>query len=230
MVIIKTPKIISGSVSQEMIFIFSLICTHLADDVRDCISGFDPVTALGVDPQSHMDVREALLIWIVLRIFSESLEATGKGKTATMNRQYNANTLESHSSFLCCSILSSMWNQLVDQFYTVHVNCCCMWWHPVVERTHMNPVSLKLQVTAFLFRSGNVQNIQPCPHLVYLILVERYGSFCYFLSHLHQVFLDVLYNDVAILVRQDLTDHIAARAEESKGEESMKCLAMSDRY
>lgn len=47
---------------------------HLADDVRDCISSFDPVTTLGVDPQSHMDVREALLIWIVLRIFSQSLK------------------------------------------------------------------------------------------------------------------------------------------------------------
>lgn len=62
-------------------------------------------------------------------------------------------------------------------------------------------------------------HMQPCPYLVYLILVEWYSSFCYFLSHLHQVFLDVLHNDVAILVRQDLTDHIAARAKESKGGE-----------
>lgn len=63
----------SGPVSQEIIFMF-LSYTHLADDVRDCISSFNPATTLGVDPQSHMDVREALLVWIVLRIFSQSLE------------------------------------------------------------------------------------------------------------------------------------------------------------
>ncbi len=71
--------------------------------------------------------------------------------------------------------------------------------------------------------------MQPCPHLVYLILVERYGSFCYFLSHLHQVLLDVLHDDVAILVRQDLTDHVAARAEENKGEESMNTFILNCR-
>lgn len=69
----------------------------------------------------------------------------------------------------------------------------------------------KVCATALLI---HCTNIQLRPHLVYLILVEWYVSSCYFLSHLHQVFLDVLHNDISTLVRQDLTDHIAARTEE----------------
>lgn len=68
------------------IYVFVLY-THLADDVRDCISSFDPVTSLGVDPKSHMNVREALLIWVVLRIFSQSLER--KHNEQTVNSKYN---------------------------------------------------------------------------------------------------------------------------------------------
>lgn len=34
---------------------------------------------------------------------------------------------------------------------------------------------------------------------MYLILVEWYVSTCYLLSHLHQVFLDVLYNYITAL-------------------------------
>lgn len=64
-----------------------------------------------------------------------------------------------------------------------------------------------------------------CPHLVYLILVERYFSRCYFLSHLHQVFLDVLNNDVTILVGQDLPDDIAAK---SQGQQKRGVLHMYD--
>lgn len=48
--------------------------THLADDVRDRVPSFDPATTLGVYPQSHMDVREALLVWIILRILSQRLD------------------------------------------------------------------------------------------------------------------------------------------------------------
>lgn len=57
----------------------SLECTHLADDVRDRIASFDPAAALGVDPQSYMDVREALLIRVVLRIFCQCLSEEGGG-------------------------------------------------------------------------------------------------------------------------------------------------------
>lgn len=48
--------------------------THLTDDVGHGVSGFDAATALCVDPQSHMDVREALLVGIVLRILRQRLE------------------------------------------------------------------------------------------------------------------------------------------------------------
>ena len=47
--------------------------THLTNDVRDCVSSFDTATALRVDPQGHVDVGEALLVWVVLRIFGQSL-------------------------------------------------------------------------------------------------------------------------------------------------------------
>lgn len=47
--------------------------THLTDDVRDGISSFDAAAALRVDPQCHVDVREAFLVWVVLRIFGQSL-------------------------------------------------------------------------------------------------------------------------------------------------------------
>lgn len=53
-------------------FTFSL-SPHLADDVGDRIAGFDPTTPLGVDPQSHVNMGEALLVWIVLRVFSQRL-------------------------------------------------------------------------------------------------------------------------------------------------------------
>lgn len=47
--------------------------TYLADDVGDRISSFDPSTPLRVDPQSHVDVREAPLVWIILRVFGQRL-------------------------------------------------------------------------------------------------------------------------------------------------------------
>ena len=60
---------------------FPLCSTHLADDVGDGISSFDPVTPLRVDPQSDVHVREALLIRVVLRVFSQSLEGKHDGYT-----------------------------------------------------------------------------------------------------------------------------------------------------
>lgn len=52
---------------------------HLADDVGDRIAGFDPTTPLGVDPQSHVNVGEALLVRIVLRVFSQRLGKRERG-------------------------------------------------------------------------------------------------------------------------------------------------------
>lgn len=52
----------------------SLNITHLTDDVGDCITSFDPATSLRVDPESHMDVGEAFLVWIILRIFCQTLQ------------------------------------------------------------------------------------------------------------------------------------------------------------
>lgn len=53
-------------------------------------------------------------------------------------------------------------------------------------------------------------------HLVYLILVERDGSVSDLLSQLHKVTLDVLHDDVTVLVRQDLTNHIAEKEVEEE--------------
>lgn len=57
-------------------------------------------------------------------------------------------------------------------------------------------------------------NLQLCPHLVYLVLVEWNLSCRYFLPHLHQMFLDVLHYHITTLVGQDLTNHVAARTQE----------------
>lgn len=63
---------------------------------------------------------------------------------------------------------------------------------------------------------------------MYLILAERYVTSCYFLSHLYQVLLDVLHNYIAVLVRQDLTDHIAESAGERNASDTplnpFKCI------
>lgn len=48
---------------------------------------------------------------------------------------------------------------------------------------------------------------------MYFTLVEWYVSTRYLLSNLHQVFLDVLHNYITTLVRQNLTDHVAARGQ-----------------
>lgn len=89
-----------------------------------------------------------------------------------------------------------MKRHLVDQFYTIY-----SW----VTQGHLHSYD-----RAFY---GNLR----FPHLVYLILVERYGSTCYLLSHLHQVFLNVLHNYITTLVRQDLTNHIAGRGQKMRG-------------
>lgn len=54
----------------------------------------------------------------------------------------------------------------------------------------------KREITA----SVEAEQKQLFPHLVDLVLVQWYGSTSYLLSQLHQVFLDVLHNDIATLI------------------------------
>lgn len=69
-------------------------------------------------------------------------------------------------------------------------------------------------------------NPQLRPHLIYLVLVEWNLSCCYFLPHLHQMFLDVLHYHITTLVGQDLTNHVAAK---TKGESTSDLNAYSKR-
>jgi len=48
--------------------------THLADDVGDGVAGFDPAAGLGVDPQGHVHVRQALLVGVVLGVLGQRLD------------------------------------------------------------------------------------------------------------------------------------------------------------
>lgn len=128
------------------------VCMHLADDVRYSISSFNSTTTLRVDPQSHMDVRETLFIWVVLRIFCQCLEKGKRVREMKTGAQYGTGR-----------------------------------WKPA-------------NIRRACYQDRMLSNGESCPHLVYLILIEWYGSICYSLSNFHQVFLDVLYNDITTLV------------------------------
>lgn len=67
---------------------------YLADDVGDRISSFDPSTPLRVDPQSHVDVREALLVWIILRVFGQCLSKREKASANLVVIFPPGNTIE----------------------------------------------------------------------------------------------------------------------------------------
>lgn len=127
-----------------MRIIVSFSYTHFANEVGDGIARFDPTTTLGVDPQSHVDVRETFLIRVVLRIFCQGLERR----------------------------------------------------KPVVKSRQESNNENKKEITA----SVEAEQKQLFPHLVDLVLVQWYGSTSYLLSQLHQVFLDVLHNDIATLI------------------------------